>query len=69
MPANLASPGVLVSVNLTLGQVQTSSDKTGAIVASFARGPVDEPVLMQAKTNYLKFSVNLPPPTDSMRDG
>ena len=45
MPVNLASPGVLVrEVDLTLGQVQTSNDKTGAIVASFARGPVDEPV-------------------------
>ena len=44
MPVNLASPGIVVSeVDLTLGNVQTSTDKTGAIVASFARGPVDKP--------------------------
>ena len=42
MPVNLASPGVLVrEVDLTLGQVQTSSDKTGAIVASFAQRTCD----------------------------
>lgn len=54
MPVNLASPGVLVrEVDLTLGQVQTSSDKTGAIVAPFARGPVDEPVLIASENELL----------------
>ena len=70
MPVNLASPGVLVrEIDLTLGQVQTASDKTGAIVASFARGPVDEPVLSQAKMSFLKFSDNLLLLIGSMRDG
>ena len=55
MPVNLASPGILVrEVDLTLGQVQTSSTKTGAIVAPFARGPVDEPVLISSENDLLK---------------
>jgi len=55
MPVNLASPGILVrEVDLTLGQVATSSDKTGAIVAPFARGPVDEPVLISSENDLLK---------------
>lgn len=54
MPVNLASPGVLVrEVDLTIGQVQTSSDKTGAIVAPFTRGPVDEPVLIASENELL----------------
>ena len=55
MPVNLVSPGVLVrEVDLTLGQVQTSSDKTGAIVAPFARGPVDEPVTIASEAELLE---------------
>ena len=55
MPVNLASPGILVrEVDLTLGQVATSSDKTGAIVAPFSRGPVDEPVLVSSENDLLK---------------
>ena len=54
MPVNLASPGVLIrEVDLTLGQVQTSTDKTGAIVAPFARGPVDEPVTIASEAELL----------------
>ncbi len=55
MPVNLASPGILVrEVDLTIGQVQTSTTKTGAIVAPFARGPVDEPVLISSENDLLK---------------
>jgi hypothetical protein len=55
MPVNLASPGILVrEVDLTIGQVQTSSTKTGAIVAPFSRGPVDEPVLVSSENDLLK---------------
>ena len=54
MPVNLASPGILVrEVDLTIGQVQTSTTKTGAIVAPFARGPVDEPVLISSENDLL----------------
>jgi len=69
MPVNLASPGVLVrEVDLTLGQVQTSSDKTGAIVAPFARGPVDEPVLI-ASENELLDVFGQPSSTDRQYEG
>jgi len=69
MPVNLASPGVLVrEVDLTLGQVQTSSDKTGAIVASFARGPVDEPTLI-ASENELLDVFGQPSSTDRQYEG
>ena len=54
MPVNLASPGVLIrEVDLTLGQVQTSTDKTGAIVAPFSRGPVGEPVTIVSEAELL----------------
>ncbi|AOV62328.1 tail sheath protein [Synechococcus phage S-CAM7] len=69
MPVNLASPGVLVrEVDLTLGQVQTSSSKTGAIVAPFARGPVDEPVLI-ASENELLDVFGQPSSTDRQYEG
>ena len=69
MPVNLASPGILVKeVDLTLGNVQTSSDKTGAIVASFARGPVDEPVLI-ASENELLDTFGQPSSTDRQYEG
>ena len=69
MPVNLASPGVLVrEVDLTLGQVQTSSSKTGAIVAPFARGPVDEPVLV-ASENELLDVFGQPSSTDRQYEG
>ena len=69
MPVNLASPGVVVrEVDLTLGQVQTSTDKTGAIVASFARGPVDEPVLI-ASENELLDVFGQPSSTDRQYEG
>ena len=69
MPVNLASPGVLVrEVDLTLGQVQTSSNKTGAIVAPFARGPVDEPVLV-ASENELLDVFGQPSSTDRQYEG
>ena len=69
MPVNLASPGVLVrEIDLTLGQVQTASDKTGAIVASFARGPVDEPVLIASENELLEV-FGQPSSTDRQYEG
>ena len=69
MPVNLASPGVVVrEVDLTLGQVQTSTDKTGAIVASFARGPVDEPVLIASENELLEV-FGQPSSTDRQYEG
>ena len=42
MPLNLASPGIVVrEVDLTVGRVDTASDKVGALVGPFAKGAVD----------------------------
>jgi len=54
MPLNLASPGVLVrEVDLTAGRVDPTSDAVGAIVAPFAQGPVNEPVLVTNEQELL----------------
>ena len=54
MPLNLASPGIVVrEFDLTLGRVAPSSDKIGAIVAPFAKGPVDSPTLVENENDLL----------------
>lgn len=55
MPLNLASPGITIKeVDLTTGRATPSSNKTGAIVAPFAKGPVDSPVLVENENDLLK---------------
>ena len=54
MPLNLASPGIVVrEIDLTIGRVTPSSDKIGAIVAPFAKGPVDSPTLVENENDLL----------------
>jgi hypothetical protein len=54
MPLNLASPGIVVrEVDLTLGRATPSSDKIGAIVAPFSKGPVDSPTLVENENDLL----------------
>ena len=54
MPLNLASPGIVVrEVDLTVGRVDTASDKTGALVGPFAKGPVDLPILVETEQDLL----------------
>jgi len=54
MPLNLASPGIVVrEVDLTVGRVDTASDKTGAIVGPFAKGAVDLPILVETEQDLL----------------
>jgi len=54
MPLNLASPGIVVrEVDLTIGRATPSSDKIGAIVAPFAKGPVDSPTLVENENDLL----------------
>ena len=54
MPLNLASPGIVVKeIDLTLGRVTPSSNKVGAIVAPFSKGPVDEPTLVENENDLL----------------
>ena len=55
MPLNLASPGIVVKeVDLTIGRVTPSSDRIGAIVAPFAKGPVDVPILVENENGLLQ---------------
>jgi hypothetical protein len=54
MPLNLASPGIVVrEVDLTVGRATPSSNKIGAIVAPFAKGPVDSPTLVENENALL----------------
>jgi uncharacterized protein YaiE (UPF0345 family) len=54
MPLNLASPGIVVrEVDLTVGRVDATSGGVGALVAPFAKGPVDVPVLVGNEADLL----------------
>jgi hypothetical protein len=54
MALNLASPGIVVrEVDLTIGRVNPTSDKTGGLVAPFAIGPVDLPILVESEQDLL----------------
>ena len=54
MPLNLASPGIVVrEVDLTVGRVNTASNKVGALVAPFAKGPVNLPTLVETEQDLL----------------
>ena len=54
MPLNLASPGIVVKeIDLTIGRVIPSSDKIGAIVAPFSKGPVNYPILIETEKDLL----------------
>jgi hypothetical protein len=54
MPLNLASPGIVVrEIDLTIGRTTPSSDKIGAIVAPFAKGPIDSPTLIENENDLL----------------
>ena len=64
MPLNLASPGIIVrEVDLTVGAVRPTSNKIGAIVAPFAKGPVDAPTLVESENDLLS-NFGSPYPTD-----
>ena len=54
MPLNLASPGIKVrEVDLTIGRVDPSSEKIGGLVAPFAQGPVDLPIVVGSEKDLL----------------
>ena len=55
MPLNLASPGIVVrEVDLTIGRVDPVSGSIGAIVAPFAKGPVNYPQLIENEDDLYK---------------
>jgi hypothetical protein len=63
MPLNLASPGIIVrEVDLTNGRVDPTSDATAAIVAPFAKGPVESAVTV---TNEQELLANYGEPYSS----
>ena len=54
MPLNLASPGILIKeVDLTVGRINPASNSVAAIAAPFAKGPVDEPILIEHENDLL----------------
>ena len=54
MALNLASPGIVVrEVDLTVGRVGPTSNKVGAIVAPFAKGPIDSPTLVETEQDLI----------------
>ena len=55
MPLNLASPGIVIrEVDLTVGRVDPVSGSIGALVAPFAKGPVNEPQLIESESDLLE---------------
>lgn len=56
MALNLASPGIVVKeIDLTVGRVNATSNKVGAIVAPFAQGPVMVPTLVETENDLLNI--------------
>ena len=54
MPLNLASPGILVrEVDLTIGRVDTTTDKIGGLVGSFEKGPIDVPTIVTSENDLV----------------
>ena len=54
MPINLASPGIVVrEVDLTIGRVDSATDKTAALVAPFEKGPVNIPILIENEQDLI----------------
>jgi hypothetical protein len=54
MPLNLASPGIVVrEVDLTVGRIDPVSAAVGAMVAPFAKGPVDSPATIENEADLL----------------
>ena len=54
MPINLASPGIVVKeVDLTIGRVDSATDKTAAVVGGFEKGPVDLPILIENEQDLI----------------
>ena len=54
MPLTLASPGIVVrEVDLTIGRVDPVSGSIGAVVAPFAKGPVDLPQFIENEDDLL----------------
>jgi len=54
MPVNLASPGIVVrEVDLTIGRVDSATDKNAAIVGPFEKGPVNIPIIVESEQDLI----------------
>ncbi len=54
MPVNLASPGIVVrEVDLTIGRVDSATDKNAALVAPFEKGPVNLPIIIESEQDLI----------------
>ena len=54
MPVNLASPGIVVrEVDLTIGRVDSATDKNAAIVGPFEKGPVNLPIIIESEQDLI----------------
>ena len=54
MPINLASPGIVVKeVDLTIGRVDSATDKTAAVVGGFEKGPVNLPIIIENEQDLI----------------
>jgi phage tail sheath protein FI len=55
MPLNLASPGIVVrEVDLTVGRVESTTNKFAGIVAPFEKGPVNVPTLIENEKDLVQ---------------
>ena len=55
MALNLASPGIIVrEADLTVGRVNPTSNKVGAIAAPFEKGPVNVPTLVETEKDLIE---------------
>ena len=54
MALNLVSPGVQTrEIDLTIGSIDTTSEQVGAFVGPFAKGPLNEPVLIENEQDLI----------------
>lgn len=54
MALNLASPGISIrEIDQTLGRVGAVVDQTGAISGPFAKGPVNQPILIESERDFI----------------
>ncbi len=68
MALNLVSPGVQIrEVDLTIGAITATNDQVGAFAAPFAKGPVDQPVLIASEAELLN-TFGKPSETDAQNE-
>ena len=68
MALNLVSPGVQIrEVDLTIGAITATNDQVGAFAGPFAKGPVDQPVLIASEAELLN-TFGKPSETDGQNE-